>query len=59
MGKISWGKDGMEQLLVEYLSDEVNANKYFGTKDTVEKDDWSSKLTICKVIGFDGERNKC
>ena len=45
-----------EQFLVEYLSAEVNASKYFGTKDTAEKDDnfgkdnESSKLTICKVI---------
>ena len=46
----------MEQFLVEYLSDEVNARKYFGTKDTAEKDDkfgkdhGCSKFTICKDI---------
>ena len=43
-------------IFVEYLSNEVHASKYFGTKDTAEKDDkfgkgdGCSKLTICKVI---------
>ena len=54
--QINQSTNGTEQFLVEYLSDEVNASKYFGTKDTAEKDDKFgkddrySKLTTCKVI---------
>ena len=54
--KINWSNNGTGQFLVEYISDEVNNSKYFGTKDTAEKDDQfgkddgCSKLTICKVI---------
>ena len=42
--------------MVEYLSDEVNASKYFVLKDTAKKDnkfgkdDGCFKLTMCKVI---------
>lgn len=36
-GKTSWTNDGTEHFLVEYLSDEVNASKYLGTKTRLKK----------------------
>ena len=51
-----WSKDRSEEFLVRWLSDEMNCNKYFGAKDTSNKDksfgkeDGLTRTGICNQI---------